>query len=196
MLGQFFSLVEQDHKKAFNVYKHSCDTYNYGKSCNEVGAMKVRGYGTKEDIPGAMEHFKKSCSQGYANGCFHLGQMISGADEKFTKKNNIQTNPQEGFKLLEKACDLGCADACFSAHSYVISGVPGIAKDLKKAFDLAKKGCDSGYHFDSCENLMIMYRKGIGTFQNPKEAERIQEMVDHYRETLLKQREMNLQRPE
>ena len=158
--------------------------------------MKVRGYGTSRDIPGAEKHFEKSCSQGHADGCFHLGQMISGADEKFTKQNNITPRPEEGLKILEKACNLGCADACFSVHSYTMYGIPGIQKDLKKSFEFAKKGCDSGYHFESCENLMIMYRNGIGTLKNPKEAEKVQEMVDHYRDQLLKQRDMKFQRTE
>lgn len=196
LLGQFLSVFENDYAKGYNVFKHSCDTYNYGKSCNELGIMKLSAYGTKQDVAGAVASFKKSCDQGHADGCFHLGQMISGADGEFTRKNKIQTEPETGLKLLEKACDLGCADACFSAHSYLIEGIPGIAKNMTRAFALAKKGCDSGYHFESCENLMIMYQKGIGTEKNPTEAEKVKEKVDHYRDALLKQREMNLQRTE
>lgn len=196
LLGQYFTLVEQNHAKGYNVFKHSCDKFNYGKSCNEVGIMKLRADGTKKDVDGAIKYLEKSCNENHGDGCFHLGQTISGADENFTKENNITPKPHEGLKILEKACHLGCADACYTAHSYIMTGVGGIRKDLKKGFELVKKGCDSGYHFESCENLMIMYRKGIGTPKDLKKATEVQEKVDHYREQLIKQREMNLQRTE
>lgn len=83
------------------------------------------------------------------------------------------------MEILEKACKYENGNACYYLSGMYIVGVkkdnlPGtltekdynpndyqVAKDMRKAFDFALKGCNLGNMY-SCANLSQMYAKGEG----------------------------------
>lgn len=82
------------------------------------------------------------------------------------------------MSLLEKACELGNANACYYGSGFYISGLKkektkddnnksvqyDVAKNMERAFKLAQRGCDLGNVY-CCVNLSQMYNKGDGSYR-------------------------------
>lgn len=191
LLGEFLHLVREDFKKAYQVFDYTCREYNYFKSCNSLGVFTFQGKGIKKpDIKKSFPYFKKACEQGSAEGCYHYGQLASGSDPKVVDAG-VKPDPKASIEALEKGCELGCPDACFAASSSYTFGENEIEKDEVKGFNLAKRGCEEYMHFESCNNLLIMYQKGIGTKKDLKAAKEVQVKVDDYVEALQKKRNVS-----
>lgn len=128
---------------------------------------------------------------GSPEGCFHIGQVLTGLDPKVSA--HVKPNPQKAVGYLEKGCELGCANSCHTVtgiHSLGLdnSGGNSVPINHEAAFKYAKKGCDDYRHFESCANLALMYRKGLGTPKNPELAKKAQEVWDDYIDAVTKGR--------
>lgn len=64
--------------------------------------------------------------------------------------------------MLQKACDDGIPDSCYSLASHLLRTVPGDKKhkrDPVKAKTLLESACARG-HGSACYNLAVMHKKG------------------------------------
>ena len=184
LLGDFMAAIQQDFIKAAQSYMYACDAYDYGKACNQYGSYKFAGRGTKKDVAKATELFRKSCLLGYGDGCYNLGILLTGGDPEANK--TVKVDLKEGLKAFEKGCQLGTPDSCFNASTMHMTGSDVTPENPQKAFEYAKIACDEYAHFAACNNLHIMYTKGLGTEKNEQEAKRIKGKLDDYLEMINK----------
>lgn len=189
-------LIREDFKKAYKVFEYTCHEYKHGKACNNLGVFTYQGKGIKKpDIKKSVEHFKTGCENGSGEACYHYGQMVSGRDKAMVDKG-IKVDMKKSIEALEKGCELGCPDACFDASAAYLFGEIGYQKDEGKAFTYAKKACEEYFHFDSCNNLLIMHQKGLGTKKDPEAAKVVQAKIDDYVDQLQKKRNLDMGRTE
>jgi len=194
LLGEFMHLIRNDFKKAYTVFEFACKEYKYGKSCNQLGTFTFQGKGIKKpDLKKAAEYFDSSCENNSPEGCFHFGQMVSGRDPQMIKAG-IKPDYVKSIKAFEKGCQLGNPDSCFSVSAAYMFGEIGVEKDDVKAFNFAKKACEEFNHFESCNNLGIMYSKGIGTKKDPAAFKAIQRKLDDYLDQVDKKRSLDMGR--
>lgn len=195
-MGEFLHLIREDFKRAYKVFDYTCKEYKYGKACNQLGVFTYQGKGIKKpDIKTAVKYFQIGCENGSPEGCFHYGQMISGKD-KVIVDAGVKPDIKASLEALEKGCSLGCPDACFDASASYLFGELGCPKDEVKAFNIAKKACDEFFHFESCNNLVIMHQKGLGTKKDPEAAKLVRAKVDDYVEQVTKKRNLEMGRTE
>ena len=193
-MGEFLHLVREDYAKAASVFDFACKQYKYFKSCNSLGAFQFEGRGTKRDVRNALLSFETACESGSAEGCYHVGQMLLGKDAQLVAEG-IQPAPAKAMTALEKGCDLGLASSCFEAGAAYLGGEKlGVPLQPEKAFKLMQLACDNfAPHFEACNNLMLMHRRGIGTAKDPVAADQVQEKLDDYLTMLQKKRFMEMQ---
>ena len=178
LLGDFMAAIQQDFVKAGQSYMFACDAYDYGKACNQWATYKFFGRGTKKDQSKAVELFRKSCKLGYGDGCYNLGQVLTGLDPEANKV--VECDQKEGLRAFEKGCEYGTPDSCFQASTMHMTGTDVTPENPAKAFEYAKIACEEYAHFAACNNLYLMYQKGLGTEKNESEANKIKGKIDDY----------------
>lgn len=185
LLGEYLDVIRQEYVKSGKVLRDNCDRARYGKSCDRYGTFCFNGKGL--DVPDygqALKYFRIGCESNHASSCYHAGRILAGTDAKV--KEHVTPDIHEAIRLLEKGCQLGLGDSCFSASNHHLLGNFGNTKNLLKAFQLTRAGCDKD-HYESCVNLLQMYKRGVGTKPDVNRAKEIKEKVDD----LKKQRESN-----
>lgn len=196
LLGDFLHLVREEYWKARQVYEYNCRTYKNAKSCNSLGTFLFEGRGARyKDLKGALKFFEQACDYGSGPGCCHMGQMLLGKDPEVVKAG-VKPDVNKALHALEKGCDLDVPDSCFEAAcAYLNADKFGVTPELEKAFRLTEVACNhSSPHFEACNNLMLMHRRGIGTKKDPEAAKKVQEKVDDYVKTLEKESYAEFQR--
>ncbi len=96
--------LHQNYKKAFKLYKKSCDGSN-SMGCVSVGACYGSSKGVKQDYYEAKYYYQKACDAGNPVGCEHLGSLYyygQGAQQNYLKAK----------ELFKKACDGNYTFAC------------------------------------------------------------------------------------
>lgn len=172
------SAIQQDYKKAGQSYMYACESYDYGKACNQWAVYNFHGRGTKKNFSKSVELFRKSCKLDYGDGCYNLGVTLSSNDPETNK--SVAYDEKEALAAFEKGCRLGTPDSCFQASTMHITGSDTRPENLPKAFEYAKLACNEYAHFSACNNLYLMYTKGIGTPKNETEAAKIKGKLDDY----------------
>ncbi|KAI1297646.1 Cytochrome c oxidase assembly factor 7 -like protein [Halotydeus destructor] len=190
LLGDYVQIIEKNFKKAAKVYKHGCDKHDYGKTCNKFGTFAFLGRGTTQDYQQAFAYFTKACDNESAEGCFHAGQMLTGTDPKV--KDHVTIDGKKALSCFEKSCRLGNNDGCFYAHSVYYHGEHGVKKDWKKAFNLIRAPCEENGHYESCNNLKLMYVRGQGTPKDLEKAKKVQERIDDYLDVAENRRQLEM----
>lgn len=138
-----------DYKKANEYYEMGCNLGN-GESCTNLGVNYQMGKGVSMDIDKAKEFYQKACDIKDGFACQNLAFIYYIVEEKI---DSAAIN-------FEKACNLGMAKSCGYA-SELFKDDANIFKDLKKAIEFAKKGCDLK-DGKSCFILGAGYGEGDG----------------------------------
>ena len=139
-----------DYKKANEYYEMGCNLGN-GESCTNLGANYQTGKGVLVDIDKAKGFYQKACDIKDGFACQNLAFVYYIVEEKI---DSAAIN-------FEKACNLGMAKSCGYA-SELFKDDANIFKDLKKAIEFAKKGCDLNNDADGCASLGYNYKYGYG----------------------------------
>lgn len=194
MLGDFLHIIREDYIKAHQVYKFACLEHKSAPSCNTLGIFTYQGRGTRKDVPRAVSYFKLSCEKGFADGCYHLGQMLSGKDDE-TRKAGVKPDMPKAMQALEKGCELGNPNSCFEAGCFYMDGEQlGQPKDPVKSFQYMELACNHfAPNFDACNNLLLMHKRGIGTKKDPEAAAKVKEKLEDYITMLNKKRFLEMQ---
>ncbi|CAM1329165.1 COA7 (predicted) [Pycnogonum litorale] len=178
LLGDYMEGIKKDYKAAGKVYGHSCNTYNFGKSCLKLGNYHLIGRGgCKQDDSEAFKLYEKGCRANCYESCVKAGIMLTCTD------TTIPTDVNKALRYFETACQNGDGDSCHQVASLYINDKHGI-KNMVKAFEYSIKACDSDNVY-ACANVSMMYDKGVGTTENKTLAKKYKEKALDLQDQLL-----------
>ena len=170
-LGDYLEGMKQDLQRARKVYKMNCfdPNYGHGHSCFTYGQYNLTGKGGIRSIHKAYEAYVKGCDLGYGPSCANAGLLhqegvLEDEGKDFVKAENF----------MRRGCDIGDSESCHFLSGYYITGKPGVAKNMEKAFHYALKACNK-YHYAACVNTTVMYRKGEGVVANEELAKKYEQ---------------------
>lgn len=197
-VGEFFSIVKDDHKRAFNVYELNCNKSGYSPSCFNLGKLYLGGRGVEQNDAAATSLFKKSCDGGHNSGCYHQALLMylnatpkASPPAPSSSSSSSSATPVEGkssvtpttiptpttaqkkvqaeaLKIMEKNCT-----ANNDSESCYFAGSFFVKKDSEqrnpnKSIEYFTKSCSSN-HAPSCFNLAVLYKNGdTGIKPNPE----------------------------
>ncbi len=154
------------HHKAFKYYKKACRGDDLW-ACEELGVYYQDGLGVKKNSRKAIEIFEKTCFElNRAFGCELLG------DSFLYGKNDIPVNYVKALNIYNRACKLdnnrekNMYTDCYVLGNLYKGGSIFIPqskegeeiKNLEKALQAFKIGCNNGDHF-SCYAFDELYGK-------------------------------------
>lgn len=61
--------VRQDYRKAYELFKKTCDMKYGGLSCSALGSMYENGEGVRQNLSIAKQYYGKACDLGDQRGC-------------------------------------------------------------------------------------------------------------------------------
>ncbi len=152
-LSSLYATREQI-KKSMNIDAGSFNQdISNCKSGNAVAYYKLAdkyfmGNEMNKDHSKALEYYRKSCDNGYPEGCNRLGLMYMMG----------QGGSKDYFKSAEyykKGCDGNNASSCLYFGACYIDGT-GVDKDKFKAMDFFNKACNLGNQIACKEYLKLM----------------------------------------
>ncbi|XP_078052205.1 uncharacterized protein LOC144478310 [Augochlora pura] len=172
LLGDYEESIKLNNEEAAKIYKRTCDTMNYDRSCTKYGDFSLVGRGCEKNGETAYKYMKRGCELNDPRGCYHAGVLAVTKDE-FEKDRAKQV--ADGMQMLQKACDGNEERACFHLMGIYISGIKGyVEKDFKKSYQFGMKCCDFGNPY-ACANLSLMYKNGDGVEKNEKISDSFKE---------------------
>jgi TPR repeat protein len=75
-VGEFLSVVKDDHARAAAVYTKNCADRKFSPSCFNLAKLYFAGRGVARDDDQAMALFDKACSGGHLAACYHFGALL------------------------------------------------------------------------------------------------------------------------
>lgn len=144
-------------ERARELYQKACEQGD-ALGCTNLGVLYAKGEGGTRDDGRAQVLFRIGCDAGSKDACFNAGVVAH---------RNGDTAAQTKFNRL--ACDGGKIAACVNLGVQYGEG-RGVPRDYGKAFELAKRACDSSaaapndkHAGAGCHNLAELVRDGTGT---------------------------------
>jgi hypothetical protein len=202
----------KDAEKAADLYKKACEGKEY-QGCNELGVMYAKGEdGFPKDPKHAVELFQTGCDDGHAASCNSLSESYcDGAGVTASNEKSVQLAEKSCSGGWGKACrnlavwyrqgmfglskdaakmklylDKSCNDTevigCGVAALMYGQGL-GVPRDLKKAYELAMKGCAAEVG-EACATVAFEYKNGYGVEQNGVERARYLKKACEYGDEL------------
>ncbi len=137
--------VTKDLGRAARAYERAC---NGGAAdvCATLGEI-VEQTDAEGGPPQAEKLFTRACDIGSSRGCWRLGLVAAGREEK-----------EKAVALYEKSCVGGWAPGCHELASSYEQG-EGVLKDVAKALELYTEACD-GESVESCVSAGTLYLGG------------------------------------
>ena len=158
--------IKKDFNKAANLYRSTCDDFQFSRSCHKFAAYSLTGKGCQADQPRAYEYFKKGCTLGEADSCLYAGLMCITNNEKHQVKQDYPS----GMGFLTQACEKGSHNGCYYLSGLYLSGVPNfLEQNMTSAYNYSFKACELGNIY-ACANVSRMYARGDGVAQNAELA--------------------------
>lgn len=185
-VGEFYSVVTDEHSRAAKVYRDNCP--RYAPSCFNLARLHVAGRGVPQDDVEADRLFGKACSEGkHLAACYHQGVLafLSSDGKGKSGAPRDDRKQQAALAMLDKNCKAGEVDSCYFVGSYLLN--PEVEKARRspvRAVELLKKACD-GNHAPSCFNLAVLFKKGdTGVAPNEEQhlvyKDKTEELVQRY----------------
>jgi TPR repeat protein len=127
----------KDPVKALKMFVKGCEGGSYG-ACTNAGFLYTGGGGAaiQRDDARALGYSKRACYGGNAVACGNAGYKVELGQ-------SVKADPKLAMSMYERACRLD-AGACFRAGMFLLTGAPGIPKDLNKAKELLSRSCNAG----------------------------------------------------
>lgn len=150
---------------ALKFYEKGC-TAKFWPSCGAQASLVA--FGKDADRAQAKELFKRGCDGGDSSSCLALA---SDADSGTLAedRSKFQAQPVAGFKLTEKACNLGSGYACAMLGRRYIEG-KGVMANAGEGQKALQKGCESGTTSACVEWARYLATGDAGVKKDPKKA--------------------------
>lgn len=179
-VGEFYSVVKDEHKRSSRIYEKNCLEKGYGASCFNLGKLYLSGKGIEQSDEQAGRYFQMACNNEHLQGCYHQGVLtyLAAPEDQRSKK-------LAAIKLLDKNCESGDIESCyFAASHYINKKADEGDRNPAKAVKMLERGCNKN-HGPSCFNLAAMFKNGdVGVAASQsKHAEykaRTEELVKQY----------------
>lgn len=163
-LADYLDAFKHEWEKSRTVYRLNCEKNHFGPSCFKYGNYNLIGRGGEKSMEAAFTAFIEGCNHGFAPSCHNAALMHHAGH--LGSKDFVRSS-----EMLKRGCDGGNAPSCQMLSTYFITGMDGITKDMKKAFEYALLACD-GDHMYACANVSRMYRLGEGTEKDLERADK------------------------
>ena len=187
-VGEYYSVVKDDHKRAAGIYDLNCKNKNHAPSCFNLAKLILAGKGMPQSDCKAEELFGKACKDNHWVACYHQAALMyledtpetassapaPSADEPVYDERVKMKRKAEGLTIFERACKEGNTDSCYIAGSHYISPKHTDRNPLK-AVEYLDISCRKN-HAKSCYNLAVMFRNG------DKGIEKNSEKFEEYKE--------------
>ena len=190
-VGEYYSVVKDDHKTAAKIYEMNCDKKHHAPSCFNLAKLILAGKGIPQSDSKAENLFGKACKDQHWVACYHQAALMyledtpesaalsprPSADEPVYDEKTKAERKAEGLKIFEEACKEGNSDSCHIAGSHFISPKHSDRNPLK-AVEYLGKSCQKN-HAKSCYNLAVLYRNGdTGIERNQEKFEEFKEKTN------------------
>ena len=157
--------VPRDEKKAAHLFWQAAANGNNAEAHCHYGEMLEQGRGVLQNIPEAVNHYRKSSDNGFPEGMYNYADMLHHG-------RHVQRNVKEAAILYERAANAGYNSAFYPLCNLYLYGDIGIPPNPKRAAQYAKTGVSRGC-FISMVQLADMYRLGHGVRQNDEKVEEL-----------------------
>lgn len=94
---------------AFQMFVQGCQR-SHPASCNSVGYAYENALGAPHDLASAFRYYEMACNLGDSWGCRNEGIFLRDG-----RPGIVAPDPSRGVPLLNRACQLGLAQACTEA---------------------------------------------------------------------------------
>jgi TPR repeat protein len=155
--------TRNDYKKAFGVYKKSCEashTYTLD-ACYALGNLYKNGLGVRRNYRLSSKLFDHVCQSNKDKACGDLGEM-------YLYGYGVKQNTLKAMNLLEKGCQRDNMKSCTALGTLYVTGEK-ISEDYAKAHNYFARACAKGDAL-ACYNMGNIYENGIGRAQNMQDA--------------------------
>lgn len=146
-LGEWYSLMRQDFRKASEMYTNACFEHKYPQACLNLGTMMLTGKGdVAADEATALRAFTLGCEAGNADACSNAGKLLLQRSVGATSTNGPST--VAAYADLSRAPVNG--QPAHAVRGGGLSGAPSQGTPLKEpelvaqAERLLRLGCDGG----------------------------------------------------
>lgn len=173
-LGEFGAekseLVARDH------YSNACEK-GVTRACYELGSLMSRADDFVRDDTQAYEAFSRACEADHARGCERAGSAL-------LRGRGVAVDIDSGLTLMDKSCDLGRVDACYSlamiyADTELFESVD-VPFNSRKMLDYLEVTCTKRYA-SACRDLAHIYRYGMD-FEDGRKVAADPLLTSQYRE--------------
>ena len=96
--------VKKDFPKAANLFRSTCDDYQFPRSCYKFASYSLIGKGCQANNEQAFTYFKKGCDYGDRDSCLYSGLMLVSSEDN--KVVTIKRDYPSGMGFLKKACEV------------------------------------------------------------------------------------------
>ncbi len=169
----------KDEAASHRAYERSCKLGN-AMACGTAAGNLRQGYGVKKDFAKALALLERSCDGGLVDNCIDLADVLhegydgSPKDEarafeiasRYCKPTTswsgcmiaaesakaIKKDDKVVFELYKSECEHGSWNGCEALAELYATG-KGTPKDVNKAKEIWKKGCEEYEDADSCKKL-------------------------------------------
>ncbi len=122
-----------DPALAFKTAERGCTQLKNQGACSALGVAYWRGAGAPKDPAQAIRLWDQACAAGEDEGCrLKAGELFWGGGD-----------PAQAVPIFQRACDQSRAWGC-NGVAHALRGAKGTARDLKRAAEVAQKGCLQG----------------------------------------------------
>lgn len=157
--------VPRDETKAAHLFWQAATSGNNAEAHCHYGEMLEQGRGVLQNIPEAVNHYRKSSDNGFPEGMYNYADMLHHG-------RHVEKNVKEAAILYERAANAGYNSAFYPLCNLYLYGDTGIPPNPKRAARYAKTGVSRGC-FISMAQLADMYRLGHGVRQNDEKVEEL-----------------------
>lgn len=183
LLGDYAETISKDKKEACKLYKMTCDTYNFGRSCTKFGGCSL----LENDSAMAYKYSRKGCELDDEKGCLQGGVIAISTDKNIGEKD-MHTQIANGVEMLKKSCmEKKNEPACFYLFGLYLHGKEGfVEKNFKEAYKLSLRSCELGNPY-ACANVAQMHARGDGVERNLDIAETFRKRAETLHKELTQQ---------